>query len=108
MTNSRAIKKGIKFRVKSATVEPVHEQTVYRTVPTGGVMAPTQRLITKTIPKCTRSTPNCCIIGARIGVNIIRREVASKIVPITSRAMLIIIRITYGFCDMPKRVVMTV
>ncbi|CUN62179.1 Uncharacterised protein [Hungatella hathewayi] len=66
-----------------------------RVVPTGGVMVPIHKLKIIMMPKCTVFIPSFWQIGRKIGVKIRQAGVISMNVPIISRRILMINRITY-------------
>ena len=71
-------------------------------VPTGGVMVPIHRLNIIMIPKCTVFIPRAWQIGRKIGVKIRQAGVMSINVPIISRRILMIKRITYRLLLIPN------
>ena len=67
----------------SLNFKPVIEQAVNKLYPNGGVTYPITRLITKIIPKCNGSNPNCIPKGTRTGAKIIIAATVSIKAPTT-------------------------
>ena len=57
--------------------------TVKTDMPKGGVSSPISTAMTVTIPKCIRSSPMFCAMGAAMGTMISRIDVLSRIIPIS-------------------------
>ena len=66
-------------------LHPIISETVYRPVPTGGVITPKVTQVIMIMPKTTGSTPTFCITGSRIGVRISAITVFSINMPHSSR-----------------------
>src|SRR5690606_36995178 len=64
------------------------------TLPTGGVITPTERFITTIAPKWTGSTPNSVTIGRKIGTKMRMAGVGSMKVPTASRTTIMMMRTT--------------
>ncbi len=64
-------------------------QAVNIIVPTGGVIPPTVRLITRIRPKCSGSMPSLTTAGTSSGVSRISAAVPSISMPMASRPRLI-------------------
>ena len=86
------------FRTLEILVPAIAHPTK-RTVPTGGVHKPMQRLKTRMIPKWIGSMPNCTATGRKIGVKIKTAGVISMNMPTIRRKMLINKRMTIGLLD---------
>lgn len=88
------MKNGISLGTTPSIVTLPTRQPVNSIGPTGGVIQPTDRLNTITIPNWTGSTPNRWAIGKKIGVKIHTTGVVSMNVPPINKITFIIKKIT--------------
>ena len=64
---------------------PVTFSAAYRHTPTGGVIRPKERVITRNTTKNSGDTPTACTAGSRIGTRMKIAAVASMNIPTTIR-----------------------
>ena len=98
-TRSSGTKKGSRDFTTRTTGILATADSVYRTIPKGGVILPRVRLSTMTTPKCRGLMPKVLIIGTKIGVRIVTETIVDIKHPTTRKNRLIINKSTVEFVE---------